>query len=79
MPRLVTKTAKGPVKVGDKDICMCGLSEKQPYCDCSHSKTDKEDPKKLYWYNDGVAEEVITEEEGCTGECSHGGCGHCQH
>lgn len=36
--------AKAPyvidVKAGKYAWCACGLSEKQPYCDGSHSKTD---------------------------------------
>ena len=78
MPRLVQKTAHGPMKVGDKDICMCGLSENQPFCDLSHKKTLPEDENKLYWYVDGQAEEIVTEndnsccEEGCCGgKCQH--------
>ncbi|OGD73044.1 hypothetical protein A3K29_02780 [Candidatus Collierbacteria bacterium RIFOXYB2_FULL_46_14] len=78
MPRLVQKTAHGPMKVGDKDICMCGLSENQPFCDLSHKKTLPEDENKLYWYVDGKAEEIVTEndnsccEEGCCGgKCQH--------
>ena len=51
MPRLVQKTAHGPVMVGDKAICMCGLSKNQPFCDGSHLKTSDEDEKKLYWYS----------------------------
>lgn len=79
MPRLVTKTAKTPTKIGEHNICMCGLSEEQPLCDKSHLLTKGEDETKMYWYKDGVAEEVITESSGsehCDGD---GGCGHCQH
>ena len=78
MPRLVTKTEKEPTKVGDVNICMCGLSEAQPFCDKSHKKTEAEDAEKLYWYVDGVAEEVATEDSGCSGHCSEGGCGNFQ-
>lgn len=73
MPRLVKKTAHGPVMVGEKAICMCGLSKNQPFCDSSHLNTKDEDEKKLYWYDEnGKQEEVITEEE-CDDEC----CGNC--
>ncbi len=82
MARLVKKTANGPLKVGDKNICMCGLSENQPFCDTSHKKTLKEDDDKLYWYVDGKAEEIVTESDEHT--CHHDGedgcCGgHCHH
>ena len=79
MPRLVTKTEKAPFMVGNQNICMCGLSEGQPFCDKSHKKTEKEADEKLYWYADGVAEEVISEGDNCTGQCRDGGCGHCEH
>ncbi|KKT44322.1 MAG: hypothetical protein UW35_C0050G0010 [Candidatus Collierbacteria bacterium GW2011_GWF2_44_15] len=74
MPRLVKKTATAPVLVGDKHICMCGLSENQPLCDKSHHKTKDEDKEKLYWYEGENREEVTTEAdecEGCTGNCCH--------
>lgn len=78
MPRLVNKTAHGPKQVGDKAICMCGLSKNQPFCDGSHIKTIDEDEKKLYWYDEkGKREEIVTESDcgdECCGECE----GHCE-
>jgi len=52
--RLVKKESKGPfeIKVGMDSIwiCMCGLSNNQPFCDDSHKKTIDED-KKIYVYD----------------------------
>jgi len=77
MPRLVKKTAQAPILIGDKHICMCGLSQDEPLCDKSHLKTRDEDKEKLYWYQGDTREEVETEAEGCQGceECS-GNCAH---
>lgn len=76
MPRLVNKSAHGPQQVGDKTICMCGLSKNQPFCDSSHLKTLDEDEKKLYWYGeDGKREEITTEsDDECCGKCEDGCC-----
>ncbi len=74
MPRIVIKTAKGPkVLAPQKDIyeiCMCGLSENQPFCDKSHRKTLDEKENILYTYD---KEGNRTECESCEGEC----CGCC--
>ncbi len=55
MARLVKKDATGPmeIKIGNESrwICMCGLSNTQPFCDGSHKKTTGEEPGKLYIYN----------------------------
>lgn len=75
MPRLVKKEAHGPKEVGDKHICMCGLSKNQPFCNGSHAKTVGEDEKKLYWYDeDCKREEITTESDECCGKCSDGCC-----
>ena len=63
MARLVKKTAHGPKEVGDKWICMCGLSADQPFCDKSHLKTLDEDDDKIYVYTKkGERKEVQLEE-----------------
>ncbi|TLX95688.1 MAG: CDGSH iron-sulfur domain-containing protein, partial [Thaumarchaeota archaeon] len=49
------------VKVGNESkwVCMCGLSNNQPFCDGSHKKTVAEESGKLYMYNkDGSRTEV---------------------
>ena len=40
------------IKVGTKIIwiCMCGLSNNQPFCDHSHKKTADEEDNKTYAY-----------------------------
>ena len=49
------KEDRGPieVKVGNasKWICMCGLSNNQPFCDGSHKKTADEEAGKVYRYD----------------------------
>ncbi|MDQ6667806.1 MAG: CDGSH iron-sulfur domain-containing protein [Thermoproteota archaeon] len=54
MARLVRKEAKGPyeLKNGTEStwICMCGLSDEQPFCNETHKKTaDEKD--EVYTYN----------------------------
>ncbi|MGZ5486608.1 MAG: CDGSH iron-sulfur domain-containing protein [Nitrososphaeraceae archaeon] len=63
MTRLVRKEDRGPmeVKVGNESkwICMCGLSNNQPFCDGAHKKTKDEQEGKVYQYNpDGSRTEI---------------------
>ena len=63
MTRLVRKEDRGPmeVKVGNESkwICMCGLSNNQPFCDGTHKKTKDELEGKVYQYSpDGSRTEI---------------------
>ena len=67
MVRYVKKEGTGPmeVKVGNdsKWICMCGLSQNQPFCDGAHKKTLNEEDGKVYKYNtDGTRTEIQIDE-----------------
>lgn len=66
MARVVIKTEKGPYKIkeGDKkNICMCGLSDNQPFCNGSHTKIMREESGKLYQYEGIQKKEVRIVEE----------------
>jgi CDGSH iron-sulfur domain-containing protein 3 len=68
MARLVKKECKGPVEVKvDKTrsirICICGLSNNQPFCDNSHKIAEDEEDNKTYAYDkQGNRIEVIDSE-----------------
>jgi len=60
--REVTHTDCGPVEVtpedldpeyGDVAVCLCGLSERDPFCDGSHRQAEDERPDRRYRYVDG--------------------------
>jgi CDGSH-type Zn-finger protein len=72
MPREVTHTATGPLKLtpadidaeeGDVAIRLCGLSEEYPFCDGTHRTTRDEDPDERYKYLDGERRHVSLEFE----------------
>ena len=54
--RKVIKTAHGPYELKPQSkpvfICMCGLSDNQPFCNGSHLKTLDEKEDKCYEYNE---------------------------
>ena len=56
MARIVKRTRAGPypVTIGGetKNICGCGLSNNQPFCNGTHKISREEDPSKLYWYDE---------------------------
>jgi CDGSH-type Zn-finger protein len=63
MVRYVRREDRGPkeVKIGNisKWVCMCGLSNNQPFCDGAHKKTLDEEEGKVYRYNpDGTRTEM---------------------
>lgn len=55
MPRKVFRKAKEPFEIKPQNesvwICMCGLSNNQPFCDGSHQKVQDEEDDKLYEYD----------------------------
>jgi CDGSH iron-sulfur domain-containing protein 3 len=63
MVRYVKKEGKGPMQIkcgnDSKWICMCGLSQNQPFCDGAHKSTLNEEDGKVYRYNtDGTRSEI---------------------
>lgn len=81
MARVVIKKANQPEVVKkDSHICMCGLSENQPYCDGSHNKTLDEGKDTYYYAAHGrlKVEEIKTTGHVCA--CGDdGACDGCTH
>lgn len=68
MARMIRLDADQPVRIDPQDkpvfICACGLTQKGPFCDGSHSAARKEQPGRLYVY-DAERRNVIEERADC--------------
>ena len=55
MARLIRHEKAAPLKVEPQEtpifICMCGLSQKFPFCDGAHKKCKEEADGRLYVYD----------------------------
>lgn len=84
MPRIVIKTATGPIEVKTKSgdsvwICGCGLTDNEDgTCNGNHRKykVTEEDADKLYQYDEGKRREVA-ELADDDDEAAHAGRGCC--
>ena len=61
--RRVVKSDRQPLEIKPQTksvfICMCGLSQNQPYCDGSHKRvTDEQDGKTYEYDSEGHRREV---------------------
>jgi len=66
MTRLVKFSKKEPLPIEIADnkkvwICMCGLSEKFPYCSGKHKLLKDEQDDKLYFYDDDYQRKQVKE------------------
>ncbi len=55
MPRYIYSDRDGPIRIDPQDkpvfICGCGLTRNFPFCDGSHKNCKREDPNKIYIYD----------------------------
>lgn len=67
MARMIRSDADGPFRIDPQDkpvfICMCGLTQNQPFCDGSHKACKSEDPNRLYVYNADRTEVTRVEDQ----------------
>lgn len=56
MARMIRQHRDGPIKIEPQDkpvwVCGCGLTKNFPFCDGNHTACAKEEPGKLYVYDD---------------------------
>lgn len=58
MARLVRMEGKAPKVINEEEakfpigICTCGLSSNFPFCDGSHKRTEDEEEKGIYVYDE---------------------------
>lgn len=56
MARLIRQHRDGPIKIEPQEkpvwVCGCGLTKNFPFCDGNHKACAKEEPGKLYVYDE---------------------------
>lgn len=56
MPRRITLSATGPIRIDPQDkpvfVCGCGLTRNYPFCDGTHKTCKDEEEGKVYEYDE---------------------------